>query len=121
MHIFATSPLNLDTHPTMPTEVVSIPLGQRGQHRQLIQEIARAIYGTPEEVAFAETYIPLGGRVPGRNPAEKQNNFARYLLDGPRLLWAIKENGQTVGFVMIGMPHPQSLNTIGFSINSHYA
>jgi hypothetical protein len=121
MHIFATSPLNLDTHPTMPTEVVFIPLGQRDQHRQLIQEIARAIYGTPKEVAFAETYIPLGGRVPGRNPAEKQNNFARYLFNGPRLLWAIQEDGQTVGFVMIGMPHPQSLNTIGFSINSHYA
>jgi RimJ/RimL family protein N-acetyltransferase len=96
--------------------VVLIDRAQRHAMRHLIEEIAEAIYGNPNEIAFAEEFIPLGGRV----PLPKTNNFVNFLVKYPELLWAVKYDDKTVGFILIG-DLPIQTNSAGFSINSQYA
>ena len=81
----------------------------------LINEIANSVFGSVEQSAFSEEFIPVRCRVP--NP--KSEHFANFLLNSPRLLWAIQYNSTTVGFILIGdIPHR---NAIGISINSEYS
>jgi RimJ/RimL family protein N-acetyltransferase len=99
----------------MVVDVIFIPSHERNRHRNTLNEIALAIYGSPEKIIFSEEFIPPGGRVPG----DKVSNFSDYLVYGPNLLWAVKFHDKVVGFILIGnQPHP---NSIGFSIDKNYA
>jgi RimJ/RimL family protein N-acetyltransferase len=99
----------------MVVDVIFIPRHERNSHRNTLNEIALAIYGTPEKIIFSEEFIPPGGRVPG----DKVRNFSNYLVTGPNLLWAVKFHDKVVGFILIGdKPYH---NAIGFSIDKNYA
>ncbi|GAA4074104.1 hypothetical protein GCM10022389_19560 [Flavobacterium cheonanense] len=97
------------------TSVLFIPRTDRNTKRALINEIAEAVFGTAEQSAFSEEFVPVGGRV----PAPKKENFANFLINVPELLWAVQYNEKTIGFILIfNIPDPSS---IGFSINSNFA
>jgi len=97
------------------TTIIFIEKNQRNSKKIIINEIADAVFGSEEQIAFSDEFVPLGGRVP--NP--KSQNFARYLLNVPRLLWAVKYENITVGFILIhDQPHQ---NAMGISINSNYS
>lgn len=97
------------------TNVIFIPRTDRNTNRVLINEIAEAVFGTSEQSDFSEAFVPIGGKV----PSPKKENFARFLINTPELLWAVQYNEKTVGFILIfNIPDPSS---IGFSINSKFA
>lgn len=96
--------------------VVFIDWTQRKAMRPLIEEISEAIYGNDIEVQFAEAYFPTLGKI----PEPKISNFVDFLVRHPRLLWAVKYNDITVGFILIG-DLPYQRNSAAFSINSKYA
>lgn len=94
---------------------VLIERHQRFANQNLIDDIANAVFGNVEQANFSEEFVPEAGRVP--NP--KKRNFANFLLNGPKLLWAIQYDDKTVGFIIIqDMPYP---NAVGISINSDYS
>ena len=95
-----------------------IPLEDRQQQRALINAIAEAVYGTAEDAAFSEEFVPPGGRV----PSNKVTNFAIFLARTPTCLWALFEDDtqqKVIGFILIAnVPHS---NSIGFGLNKSYA
>jgi RimJ/RimL family protein N-acetyltransferase len=96
------------------TTTIFIEKSQRLANRNLINEIANSVFGSEEKAAFSEEFVPVRCRV----PKPKSEQFANYLLNSPRLLWAIQFNKTTVGFILIGdMPHR---NAMGISINHEY-
>jgi RimJ/RimL family protein N-acetyltransferase len=97
------------------TNSIFIEKSQRFANQNLINEIADSVFGSSEQAAFSEEFVPEGCRVP--NP--KSQNFARFLLNVPKLLWAIRYENRTVGFILIqDMPHR---NAMGIIINSVYS
>lgn len=91
------------------------------EHQQqisLIKAIALAVYGTSEDAAFMEDFVPPGARVPGN----KVINFATFIARTPTCLWALFEDEtqqNVVGFVLIAnVPHA---NSIGFGIKKAHA
>ncbi len=95
-----------------------IPREERQQQSALIHAMAQAVYGTAEDAAFTEEFVPPGGRV----PENKVTNFARFMSSAPTCLWALFEDDtqqNVVGFVLIAnVPHN---NSIGFGIKKAYA
>lgn len=92
-----------------------IPNNERRNKIDILQQISNSVFGDRQEIEFSELYIPIGGRVP--NP--KSENFTNFLIYGPNLLWAIKEDNDVIGFALIAdSPHN---NAIGFGINSNHA
>ena len=92
-----------------------IPYGERQLNRELIVSIASAVFGTTDDADFLENFIPFAGRV----PEPKVNAFTRYLIGGPRCLWAVYHGEQVVGFITISdQPHT---NAIGFGIKSSFS
>lgn len=97
------------------TTTIFIPLNERREHFPLLTEIAEACFGDNDKVNFSEEFVPPRGKV----PAPKADNFVRFLVSDPKLLWAIQYNGKTVGFILISdIPHN---NSIGFGIDVNYA
>lgn len=94
---------------------IYIPNNERTAQKQLIYEIADAVYGSAEKISFMEEFVPPGGRVP--HPQAEW--FAQYLSLHPKLLWAVGYKKQIVGFILIAdVPHH---NAIGFGIDCRYA
>lgn len=91
---------------------------ERIQNRELLNQISTAIFGTPEDINFAEEFVPPAGKIP--NP--KVANFAGFLVNGPKHLWAVFSDDNPkipVGFILIAdMPHT---NSIGFCIKRNFA
>jgi RimJ/RimL family protein N-acetyltransferase len=97
------------------TTTIFIEKNQRIANKNLINEIADSVYGSIEQAAYSEEFIPERGRV----QIPKNKIFANFLLSSPKLLWAIQYDNTTVGFILIGdMPHH---NAMGISINSEYS
>lgn len=96
-------------------EIIFIPIAHRRSSQDIIPEIFQAIFGSVDEVSFAETFVPLTGRV----PEPRARNFTNYLMNAPRLLWGIRVNGETVGFILVSDRPFQ--NALGMSINSRFA
>ena len=97
------------------TTTIFIEKSQRFANRNLINEIANSVFGSDEKAAFSEEFVPVRCRV----PYPKSEQFANYLLNSPRLLWAIQYDNTTVGFILIGdIPHR---NAMGISINHKYS
>lgn len=95
-----------------------INLNERQQESLLINQIATAVYGTPEDTAFMEEFIPPRGRV----PELKIPNFSGFLTSYPTCLWAVFSDDlqkEVVGFILIAnKPHP---NAIGFGIKKAFS
>lgn len=97
------------------TTTIFLEKSQRFENKNLINEIANSVFGSEELAAFSEEFVPVRCRV----PKPKSEHFANFILNSPRLLWAIQYNSITVGFILIGdMPHR---NSMGISINSEYS
>jgi hypothetical protein len=92
-----------------------IPREERQQQSALIHAMAQAVYGTAEDAAFTEEFVPPGGRV----GEPKIQNFANFLITQPERLWAIysDESHSTIaGFFLI-----MKGNEIGFGLNSSFS
>lgn len=91
---------------------------ERVQNRELLNKIAEAIFGAPEDVLFAEEFVPPAGKI----PSPKVANFAGFLFNSPKHLWAIFSDDNPkipVGFILIAdMP---DTNSIGFCIKRNFA
>ena len=95
-----------------------IPKEERQHQGTLINAMAQAVYGTAEDAAFTEEFVPPAGRV----PAPKVASFAGFMQRAPQCLWAVYSDdsqSEVVGFILIGnQPHP---NAIGFGIKKSFA
>ena len=91
---------------------------ERVQNRELLNQISTAIFGTPEDVLFAEEFVPPDGKIP--NP--KVATFVNFLTNYTNHLWGIFADDNLkipVGFILIAdNPHP---NSIGFCIKRKFA
>jgi len=91
---------------------------ERVQNRELLNQISTAIFGAPEDINFAEEFVPHAGKI----PSPKVANFAGFLVNGPKHLWAIFSDDNPkipVGFILIAdSPHR---NSIGFCIKRNFA
>ena len=94
-----------------------IPLSERNNQKELINEIGNTIFGTDESTKFAEEFIPPRGRV----PSPKNIKFANFLAKQTRCLWVVytdEHKEQIAGFILVAdLPHP---NAIGFGLNPTY-
>jgi len=98
----------------MPTTVEFIPRQNRQHQHALLLEIANAVFGDAQKIGFMEEFVPPGGRA----PSPKVQNFADFLINYPKCLWAVRFNNIVVGFILIAdMPHR---NSIGFGIDFNY-
>jgi len=91
-----------------------IPKEERQHQSTLINAMAQAVYGTVEDTAFTEEFVPPAGRV----PAPKVPNFAGFLQRVPQCLWAVYSDdtqSEVVGFISIYQ------NEIGFGLNRKHA
>ena len=92
-----------------------IPREDRHSYSDVIESISEAVFGDEEKINFMEEFLPINGRIP--NP--KVLRFSNYLHSHFKLLWAIRNNDEIVGFISIDdLPH---FNAIGFGINVHFA
>ena len=91
---------------------------ERVQNRELLNKIAEAIFGTPEDINFAEEFVPPDGKT--QNP--KVATFVEFLTNYTNHLWGIFSDDNPkipLGFILIAdMPHP---NSIGFCIKRNFA
>ena len=94
---------------------VYIERSERQNNSHLIQEIVEATYGNNQKIDFIEEFVPQERRV----PEPKVSEFKSFLMTGAKLLWAVKYNEKTVGFILVvDMLHN---NSIGFGINVEYS
>ena len=56
------------------TTTIFIEKNQRFANQNLINEIADSVFGSEEQVAFSEKFVPVGCRV----PSPKSQNFANF-------------------------------------------
>lgn len=95
-----------------------IPKEERQQQSALIHAMAQAVYGTAEDAAFTEEFVPVGAQ-PKNNKALAFGNF---ITNMPTCLWALFDDDtqqNVVGFILIAdKPHT---NSIGFGIKKAYA
>ena len=91
---------------------------ERVQNRELLNKIAEAIFGTPEDINFAEEFVPPDGKT--QNP--KVATFVEFLTNYTNHLWGIFSDDNPkipLGFILIAdMPHT---NSIGFCIKRNFA
>ena len=91
---------------------------ERIQNRELLNQISTAIFGAPEDINFAEEFVPPKAKI----SSPKVVTFVEFLTNYTNHLWAIFSDDNPkipVGFILIAdIPHP---NSIGFCIKRNFA